>query len=240
MRKNSWLLLLVAATLIFSGCGDDENGPSFANSPEARPENDASGKGIYKGVLIGSSGYVKVNMDNAGNGSISLTLNIDGTNYNLITLQTYSPEYGFEGNFIGLVGGDSATIGFYTNANGTSYGFFNINIPGHPNACLQLAKERSNALVRCFGGTFSGSDSGTINFLLYDDEWNALARGSGDSDCAELDGILNGNTLVCDCDFDGDGDDDLDFTGTLSGNSMSGTWSSPDGGSGNWSASRIF
>lgn len=233
MRKNSWLLLLlVAATLIFSGCGDDENGPSFVNSPEARSANDASGKGIYKGVLIGSSGYVKVNMDNAGNGSISLTLNIDGTNYNLTTTQTYEPEYGFEGTFTGSVGGGTATIGFYTNSDGTSYGFFGINIPGHPNACIQAVKEKSNALVRCFSGTISGDYTGIINFVVTGNEWTALARGEGEAECSDLEGTINGSTIVCTC--------DIEFTGTISGNNMSGTWSSPAVGSGTWSATRIL
>lgn len=240
MRKNSWSLLFVAAMFVFSGCGDDESGPTFASSPEARSENDASGKGVYKGVFIGSSGFVKVNVDNSGDGSISLTLNIDGESYNLTTDQTYNPEYGFEGMFSGLVDGSTATIGFYTNADGTSYGVFNINIPGHPNACIQVVKEKSNALVRCFEGSYSGSQSGILNFVLYgNSRWEAISRETGGTSCDDIEGTINGNNLVCNCDFDGDGTPDVDFTGTISGNNLSGTWSS-SAGSGTWSATRIF
>lgn len=241
MRTKISSLFLLLSLLVYTGCGDDESGPSFVTTPEANPDNDTSGKGVYKGVLIGSSGFIKVNLDNLGDGVITLTLNLDGETYDLETEQTYNPDVGFQGYFTGAVTGGLATVGFYTNTTGTEFGFFGIEIPGHPDVSFILVKEKSSELVRCFEGTFSGSDSGIINFLVVGDEWKALARPNGGSadDEAELDGDLNGNTLVCDCDVDGDGTDDMEFTGTINGNSMSGTWADGEG-SGTWSAKRTY
>lgn len=239
MSTKNWLLILLSAVIVFA-CGDDDSSPAFPNAPEARSENDNSSKGVYKGVLIGSSGYVKVNIDNRGDGNISLTLNIDGNTYELTTEQEYNSELGvFQGYFRGTISGNIATIGFYAMDNGRNYGFFDVSIPGHPNVCLQLIKEKSNAVVKCYAGTYSGAQSGTINFVITGDEWSAIARETGGLDCSDLSGSINGSTLVCDCDFDGDGSNDLDFTGTVSGNSLSGTYSAGDA-SGTWSANRIF
>lgn len=240
MYRNSWFGFIIFGLVVIAGCGDDETGPSFPNAPEARSENDNSSKGIYKGVLIGSSGYVKVNIDNNGDGEISMTLNIDNATYQLTTEQRYNSSIGgFQGYFRGNVHGGQASIGFYVLNNGQEYGFFEVDIPGHPNVCFQVVKEKSNALVRCFAGTFSGSESGIINFVLIDDEWCAVARENDESGCSELEGALNGSTLVCNCDFDGNGDNDVDFTGTINGNALSGTWSAGDS-SGTWNATRIF
>lgn len=244
MFKHSWFYVFFSAAVLVSGCGDDESAPAFPNAPEARPENDNSGKGVYKGVLIGSSGFVKLNLDNLGNGVISLTLNIDGQNYDLTTEQTYNPEVGFQGYFRGAVGSGEASIGFWTNATGSEYGFFGVEIPGHPGACLILHKEKSNQLVRGFAGTYSGTMSGTpyngiMNFVIAGNSWTALTRTDGETECSELEGTVDGSTLVCDCDFDGDGTNDINFTGTLSGNTLSGTFSATDV-SGTWSASRVF
>lgn len=240
MRKLSWLWLLTGVLFVFSGCGDDENPPAFPTAPEANAANDNSSKGIYKGVVIGSSGYVKVNIDNAGDGRISLTLSIDGTTTELATDAEYNSETGvFQGYFTGPFGSSTASVGFFVASNGNEYGFFDVEIPGHPNVCLQVIKEKSNALIRCFNGTYTGAQSGILNFVLYENEWQALARGEGETDCSLLEGTINGNTLDCDCDFDGDGEDDIAFSGTVNGNNLSGTYSSSLG-SGTWSATRVF
>ncbi len=232
MRKLSCLCLLTGLLFAFSGCGDDENAPAFPTAPEANAANDNSSKGIYKGIVIGSSGYVKVNIDNAGDGQISLTLSIDGTTVQLTTSQEYNSELGiFEGYFTGPFGGGTASIGFYVADNGNDTGFFGVDIPGHPNACLISVKEKSNAQVRCFAGTYSGAASGILNFVLYQNEWIAIARGDDSTDCDLIEGTIDGNSLVCDCDFD--------FSGTLNGDNLSGTYNSP-AGSGTWSASRIL
>lgn len=239
MRQKIALMFFLVLLLGFSGCGDDESGPSFATEPEARAENDTSGKGVYKGVFIGSSGYVKVNLDNLGDSVITLTLNLDGTSYELGTDSIFN-EAGFQGYFTDTIPAGPVRIGFYTNTDGSSFGFFDVTIPGHPDVSFLLFKEKSNVLVRCFEGTFSGSDAGTINFLFVGDEWKAITRSNAGTsgEDGELEGTLNGNTLVCDCDMDGDGTADLEFTGTLSGNSASGTWSGD--GSGTWKAKRTL
>jgi hypothetical protein len=234
MKLNRFLAVPFALAIAFlAGCGDDEKAPSFLTQPEARAENDNSGKGIYKGVLIGSSGHLKVDIDNSGDGSISLTLTLDDVRYNLTTEQRYNPEVGFQGYFRGTVNGGEAQIGYFTNANGTSYGFFGVEIPGHPDVVFLIFKEKSTAVLRLYEGTFSGSTSGTVNLVLFGNEWHAVTRPQGGTseDVDFLDGEIDGNTLVCACDFT--------FTGTINGNNLSGTWADGEE-SGTWTASRSY
>jgi hypothetical protein len=97
-----------------------------------------------------------------------------------------------------------------------------------------IFKEKSTAVLRLYEGTFSGSTSGTVNLVLFGNEWYALARPHGATSKADvdwLDGEIDGNTLVCTCDFT--------FTGTINGNNLSGTWADGEA-SGTWTASRSY
>lgn len=235
--KHKLSLFALVATLLLAGCSDDE-GPyvcsNCVDQPEALAVNDGSGKGIYKGLIIGSSGTIKINMDNAGTGVISMTLIIDNHEIELTTDGTYT-ENGFEGYFYGtLETEDDVVIGFYVNATGTEFEIFGVEIPGHDDVSIGIVKEYSDSLVMVFEGTFSGDSQGILNLVKSGDEWAALARPSGEGSDAEsgFEGDVEGNQLLCDC-------GDVEITGSISGDNITGTWNTPEE-SGTWKAKRTL
>jgi hypothetical protein len=218
-------LFAVLTALVLSRCSDDESPyecTSCVDSPEALAANDASGKGIYKGLVIGSSGQIYLDIDNDGLGEIIMTLTIDGQTIELTTEATYNPDVGFQGVFYGTMNtANDVEISFWSSADGSEYGIVYAEIPGHDNVSIELVKELSTALVKVFEGTFSGNSEGTLNLILVDDEWYALARPTdGTSDgVTSCEGDIEGNTLVSDC-------TDIQISGTISGDNISGQWTS--------------
>src|SRR5689334_16490273 len=100
--KLKFALFAIVAMFVFSGCSDDESPytcKDCADQPEALAANDASGKGIYKGVIVGSTGSIKFNINNDGSG-ISADLVIDNHEIHLTTSATYSEANGFAGCFV--------------------------------------------------------------------------------------------------------------------------------------------
>ena len=248
--KTKLALFALLAMFIFSGCGDDDEKSAYkcsscVDSPEALAANDNSGKGIYKGVVIGSSGTLKINMDNDGTG-ISAILVLDGEEIELETESTYNSEAGFEGYFYNdnntETENDDYEIGFYVNASGTSLGLFGISFPSpHDEVTIAVVKETSDALIMAFEGTFSGDEDGTWNLVMTVDDdgngmWAGIGRPSdGDSnDEAYFEGGVQDFTLV------GGDDDGLVVTGTIDGDNIKGTWDVDDGGSGNWKGKRTL
>jgi hypothetical protein len=228
---------LLAAILFSTGCNDDD-GPyvcsSCVDSPEALAANDNSGKGIYKGLVVGSSGTVKINIDNDGDGVLSITLKIDNHTINLTTEASYT-ENGFEGYFYGTLNTtNDVVIGFYVNSTGTDMEVFGVEIPGHDDVTIEVEKEKSNKLIMVFEGTFSGDSEGTLNLVVSDDEWKAIARptGSNSDDEAEFEGDISGSTLTCNC-------GDVEIEGSISGDNITGTWVTPEE-SGTWKAKRTL
>lgn len=68
-------------------CSDDETAytcKSCTDTPEASAANDNSGQGIYKGLVVGSSGTIKFDIANSGSGIVAV-LTMDGEEYELVT-----------------------------------------------------------------------------------------------------------------------------------------------------------
>ena len=86
--KISSLIVCALALLTFASCKrQNRNNPPYScaacvRQPDALAANDASSKGIYKGIVIGSSGTIMFDIANNGT-SITALMVIDGTTVNL-------------------------------------------------------------------------------------------------------------------------------------------------------------
>lgn len=206
-----------------SACKDDD-GPytcsSCVDSPEALSVNNSSGKGIYKGVVMGSSGTIKFNISNNDN-TISGILVIDDKTIPLTTEAVF--DDGLEGYFNGHMNeDDDVQIYFVVNGNGESYDAQVVSLPGHTNVTIQIAKELSIYLIEGFQGTYTSSaDGGVFNLLLYRDE-------DGDGQWASLSNNSIGYVYFYYGEIDSNhltgGTGDFVIDGTLSGDNVSGTW----------------
>lgn len=203
-------LLAFIATLIsvffITGCKKDgaksDDGykcTTCVAAPEALAANDASSKGIYKGLVIGSTGTVKFNIQNGGS-TITATLVIDGTIVELTSSVSWESGQPYVAQFTGTMNGQAVSIGFSVTANGSSPSVIGSNIPGHPNAQFAIIKENSNALIECFEGTYTTSDAeaGTFNILLSRSLglWEGINRENGDPEADSMDGTLSNGKIM--------------------------------------------
>lgn len=214
-------------------CSNNDDTPSsssgLSNLPEAKPEYDNSNYGIYKGVFVGSTGHVYININN--NNSISAKLVIDGVTYNCTTSESVE-----EGSAITNLTFTTGSLGFdfNVNANGTNPTISNINVPMHPDATITLFKEHSNAQIKCYIGTFSGDLSGVFNLAIKgNNNVIGLAKPTIEDFTIALVGSISSNTITG---FYTGGS----FTGIINNNSISGQWENDFMESGTWVGTRTL
>lgn len=230
--KNFILLLVFTITL--SSCSKDDNNSSpapedsLSTSPEAKVEYDANNYGVYKGIFVGSSGTVYVNINNSG--SVSARMVIDG----IATAFTTAESVTMGQEISGLTfSNGSSSFDFNVLADGENPSIDNINMSGHPNAAVQMFKEYSFAQIKCYLGTFIGSQSGVFNIATTADGYAlGLAAPTGDPNAIYLDGTIENGTSLTGT-FEGG-----TFIGTINNNEMSGSWQNSVPESGTWSGKR--
>lgn len=222
MKK--YLSLFIIGFLLIS-CSSDSSGPALSDTPQAKVEFDNSNFGIYKGVFLGSSGTVLININNEG--FLEANLTIGGSTSTYTSTETATLNSAIAG--LTFTNG-SNSFDFSVTANGGNPTVSNINISGHPNATIKVLKEFHNVLAKAYLGSFGGDDSGLFHIVIVDAVVDGVAK-SNDGDAFNVDGTVTGNTITGS--FEGG-----TFTGTSSGNSISGSWQNDIGESGSWSGIR--
>ncbi|MCF6128314.1 hypothetical protein L1S35_01415 [Flavobacterium sp. AS60] len=218
--------ILFTGVFTFSCSSDDSSGPALSDTPLAKVEYDNSNFGIYKGVFIGSSGTVLININN--DGFLEASLTIDGST----SIYTSTESATLNSAMAGLTfTNGSNSFDFSVTANGGDPTVSNINISGHPDATIVVLKEFHNVLAKCYVGSFSGDDSGLFHVVIVDAVVDGIARSNDGGSAFNTDGTLIGTTITGT--FEGG-----TFTGTSSGNRISGSWQNSFGESGTWSGTR--
>ena len=203
--------LLGAAALACKKDSKDEAEPfkcvACTTQPQALAANDASSKGIYKGVIIGSSGTIAFNVLNSGT-TITAVMVIDGITANLTSSITWVSGQAYVAPFTGTLNGAAVIINFSVNATGAGPVVLSSTIPGHGSAQFRLVKETSTSLLEAFEGTYSTTlpETGTFNLLMS----RTLGQFGGAS--RKTAGTSNGN-------FDGN----VDAAGKMTMNAGSGS-----------------
>lgn len=229
------IILLLVLGMAFANCSDDDSNDSttppdndtLSTAPEAKAEYDASNYGVYKGIFVGSSGTVYVNINN--NNTVSAKMVIDGTVYNFTTSETVSNGQDISG--LTFSNGNSS-FDFNVLADGENPLIDNLNISSHSNATVQLFKEYSFAHIKCYLGTFSGDSVGVFNIATTSDGYAlGLALPSDDTFAIYLDGSITGTSIMGT--FEGG-----TFSGTINNNTISGTWQNSVPENGSWTGTR--
>lgn len=223
------IVLLLTACFLTSCKKDDSKTETYqcttcTTSPEAKAANDGSNKGIYKGIVIGSTGTIKFNLQN-DNSTINADLTIDGVAVSLTSSVSLVNGQQYLAPFSGTLNGQPVSITFSVLGNGSSPMVITSSIPGHPNAQFIIAKETSTGLIECFEGTYHTTrpEDGTFNILLSRSlkMWGGIARENGQIGTDDVGGTIQNNTLI-------DADSGMGVA-VLSGDSLNGSFTDSDG-----------
>lgn len=226
--------------VIFYSCGktDDTSAGELPSKAETKPQFDYTTFGVYKGVIIGSSGYIVFRINN-GDDDVKGFLTIDGKKDVLTTNQATTAgqpivNVKFRGSF------SSMTLN--ADANGNYASLSDIRIDGHPGeVTAMLFHEKSTQQVFSYEGKINGTLSGTINLtrITGNDTTFSLMKFDTDStvfwghgfplsgDSVEL-SFWSSYSLYC------------YFKGKWGSNTISGTWSDGGTNSGTFSGERSY
>jgi hypothetical protein len=201
---------------------------SCKKTPDALPANDASVKGIYKGIFIGSSGTVVFDVQNGSN-AITARLVIDGVTINLSSTVTVTNGQPYVAPFTGTYNGQPVTVVFSVGVGGTSPTVTTASIPGHPNAVFTIVKETSTSLIECFEGTYNSSrpETGVFNIVLSraQNAWGGTARAvTGSTSTSSINGTINSSGTL----FQSNNGSQQQI-GTLTGDVISGSFVDSNG-----------
>lgn len=234
MKKINVLSLIL--TFFLNSCLSVEEPniiiPNFVETPEASELFNTSNFGIYKGVFVGSSGIVLINLNN--NNTISASLKIDGVNYIFSTNESITENQQTEINF---TNNDNSFV-FNVSSTGTNPEITNLSIQGHPNAETILVKETSERLTKVFEGNYNGidnDDAGVFNAIVSGSEMYVLAFSTMYSVFYTANGSVNNENIT------GVTSTGTNFTGIIENDKMNGSWNnSQSNENGNWNAERTY
>jgi hypothetical protein len=208
-------------------------------APEAVAANDNTSKGIYKGIIVGSSGTIKFDIGNTDS-TLKAYMTIDGVTVTLTATVKWAAGTSYVSPFTGTMNGSDVSITFSVDQTGANPTVTAMNIPGHPNASLAISKETSTSLVKCFEGTYTNATTGkngTFDLVLNTTlkKWYARSKEDGATSAGPLEGVFENNKLSF------TNGSDVNGSATLSGdNIIDGTWSSGKPENGTWQGKRTL
>jgi len=235
MKKNQkimklllLLVIIVGVSVVNNSCSSDSSSSytcdTCANTPDALAENDGLAKGIYKGIMVGSSGTISINVQN-GTNTVTATMVLDGDT--ILLTATITPTDGqiYISPFTGTYNGSPISITFSVAANGSMPTIVTSDIPGHPNASFQIYKETSTSLIEAFEGDYTVSDgqTGIFNIILSREfgEYSGIAKENGSNEVSDIEGYYQD---------DGDitNEDGTVVLGRISGDELNGSFRDSD------------
>lgn len=228
MRIARWLICLVWV-VVLAACSESPTAPvsAFSNKAEALATEDTKSGGVYKGVIVGSSGFFSVVLQK---GLKVVNVTLDGESRSLATTSIPDWVSGEPIKNAAFVSGDWEAI-FSVGADGGKPSI-TFSFPGHPNAQVTIIKEISTAVVRAYEGTYTGTSSGTWNFVIQGPVLSGVSRKADGSASLEFFGLVDGNNIVLNT---------ISGSGTIAVDNVTGVWSDPaTSGSGTWSGKRIL
>jgi hypothetical protein len=227
-------LVCAAAMLVMVSCdkgdGNDENG-TVSQSTETTAEFDDSNFGLYKGVIAGSSGTIRIEIKN-GNGVATANLTIDGESDELSSSYTF-----IEGQAIvnAEFTGEFSSFTFSVGADGEDPTIIAISLDGHDNVIATISKETSDDVTSCYEGTSTGGQghSGIFNLVRNNNTFSGAGKAVDGFSLLLSGNIRNDGSFSATSKTIFNGlDVTVNYSGKFNGNDVSGTWSNSwNGGS---------
>jgi hypothetical protein len=200
-----------------------ETNTESTESTETTVEFDNSSFGLYKGVIVGSSGTLKIEINN-GNSSAKAYLTIDGQSDVLTCSAVFTKGQAISN---AAFTGAFSSFTFSVDADGANPVIENLSIEGHSGVVVAVIKETSNSVVAGYEGKYTGGNSavGVLNIARNNNNFAGSAKGD-DGFTAGLNGTIDGNgnfSGTSHTTFNGLSVT-LTYSGKFIGDNVSGTW----------------
>jgi hypothetical protein len=202
--------------------------PTCVTTPEAKAAYNNSSAGVYKGVLVGSTGTIGLYIYNTGT-DVKALVSFDGKNTTLTTtsLSGWTPGQPINNAvFTGTLNGQNISVTFSVGANGQNPSI-QVSIPGHT-VTVGVYKETSETLIKNFEGTYAGDDAGVFNMVLNGQDYSIVTDDGGIYTGKLVNGEINYTNAS------------LEIKGTFSGDKTNGTWKGTNGKQGTWNGTRTM
>ncbi len=201
-------------------------------STETTAEYDNSNFGLYKGVIAGSSGTIRIEINN-GNNIARATIVIDGVTDQLTSTASFTAGQAISG---AVFSGNFSSFTFSVDADGGNPKVETITVQGHSNVIATVAKEKSDDVSLCYEGTSTGGQnhSGVFNVVRNKNTFSGVAKAVDGFTCyisgnISANGSFTGNSTTT---FNGLVVS-VTYSGRFVGDQVSGTWNNSwNGGSG--------
>lgn len=209
-------------------------GTDLPTAPETKPAYNNTSFGVYKGVVVGSTGTIVFRINN-GDNVVKGYLVIDDVKDTLSTIETLVPGQAItDVLFTGRI--SSMRLSVY--ADGTNASLSNISIVGHNNVTIFIIHENSDKQVLLYEGTYSGYFSGTLNCTRVGansvaDSAYVLAKVSDTLVVQGFGAVINNSVSIKLA-------PPFDIQGSFSGDNFNGTWSWTNAGTGIFTCTRTF
>lgn len=161
----------VAAVLLiscFMSSCTKENTPrlpalGLADSSETKPWLDSTNFGVFKGVLTGETGRIKIYFRN-GDTIMKAHLTIDSLEDDLVCTEIFQiGQPVVAAQFTGT----RSSFNFTVDETGLQASLDNILVDGRINVYGVIAHESTSNLVYCYESKFTGGQRGQFNFIRY-------------------------------------------------------------------------
>ncbi|WP_113664310.1 hypothetical protein [Pedobacter nanyangensis] len=223
------VLIITSLGLFLTSCkkknedGNKDETNGLITKPEAKAaENNKSG-GVYKGVLVGSTGYVKIILQG---GQKSVTVTMNGATKTLAEV-SFLPASWSSGQAIteAKFSKDNWTVVFAVDADGGNPQI-TVDIPGHSNIVATIVKETSATQVMSFEGkiTYNGNSANSaFNFVVSGELFVGNGRMPDESTTYSMFGQLTDNKTKITGYIN-----NATVSGTINGDTASGTIVTPN------------
>jgi hypothetical protein len=232
------LLAVAALATTIVSCSKNDSEPEetiapLVTAPEATAAEDNKSGGVYKGVLLGSTGFLKIILQG---GKKSVVITMDGV-IKTLDLVSFSPTNWVSGQAItnAVFAKDGWKVTFSIAADGKNPTVV-VEITGHNKITVTVSKEASGSQVKSFEGSIKYEGitfNSAFNFMIWGDSLRGIGRIPGDTITYGIAGLLINNSQV-------QGKiNNATVTGTITGNTASGTITTPNT-SATWTAKRTL
>ena len=230
--------LLGLAIVLQSSCTKEATAPlpdlAFADTSETKPWLDNTNFGVYKGVLTGTSGRIKLYFNN-GDDVMKAYLWLDSLSDSLICTQ---PQVIGQPVIAAFFQGRISSFTFTTDEDGRNASLDNFIVQNRINVFGVIAHESTTQQVYCYESRFSGTTTGNFNFIRYGNLAQGLSRNArGETFIGK--GLATGTVFRLD--LNGPLSAINNFQGGIEGSTgdyVSGSWSNSISGSGIFSGQR--